>query len=88
MDEAAWQIIAKLKQETYEVDDVKFKMTSTEVGDVTVIYFSSLVEKMTIQTMVYIPLANNIKQIHQISEYVDTKKISDAVKKLNAGQTL
>ncbi len=88
MDEAAWQIIAKLKQETYEVDDVKFKMTSTEEGDVTVIYFSSLVEKMTIQTMVYIPLANNIKQIHQISEYVDTKKISDAVKKLNAGQTL
>lgn len=88
MDEAAWQIIAKLKQETYEVDDVKFKMTTTEEGDVTVIYFSSLVEKMTIQTMVYIPLANNIKQIHQISEYVDTKKISDAVKKLNAGQTL
>lgn len=88
MDVAAWQIIAKLKQETYEVDDVKFKMTTTEEGDVTVIYFSSLVEKMTIQTMVYIPLANNIKQIHQISEYVDTKKISDAVKKLNAGQTL
>ncbi len=88
MDEVAWQVIAKLKQETYEIDDVKFKMISTEEGDVTVIYFSSLVEKMNIQMKVYIPLANNIKQIHQVSEYVDTKKINDAVKKLNTGQTL
>lgn len=88
MDEIACQVITKLKQETYKIDDVKFKMISTEEGDVTVIYFSSLVEKMTLQMKVYIPIASNIKQIHQISEYVDTKELNEAVKKLNAGQTL
>lgn len=88
MNEIPEQIVAKLKQEINEVDDVKLKMIATEEGDVTVIYFSSLIEKMTLQTMVTIPLANNLKQIHQMAQYVDPKDVQGVVKKLNAGQTL
>ncbi len=88
MNEIPEQIVAKLKQEINEVDDVKLKMIDTEEGDVTVIYFSSLIEKMTLQTMVTIPLANNLKQIHQMAQYVDPKDVQGVVKKLNAGQTL
>ena len=88
MNEIPEQIVAKLTQEINEIDDVKLKMVATEEGDVTVIYFSSLIEKMTLQTMVTIPLANNLKQIHQIAQYVDPKDVQGAVKKLNAGQTL
>lgn len=88
MNEIPEQIVAKLKQEINEVDDVKLKMIATEEGDVTVIYFSSLIEKMTLQTMVTIPLANNLKQIHQMAQYVDPKDVKGVVKKLNAGQTL
>ncbi|WDV08235.1 spore germination protein [Lysinibacillus irui] len=82
------QIVAHLKQELNEIDDVKLKMMATEEGDVTVIYFSSLIEKMTLQTMVIIPLANNLKQIHQMSQYIDAKDVKDVIKRLNAGQTL
>lgn len=82
------QIVAYLKQELNEIDDVKLKMMATEEGDVTVIYFSSLIEKMTLQTMVIIPLANNLKQIHQIAQYIDAKDVKDVIKRLNAGQTL
>lgn len=88
MNEIPEQIVTKLKQEINEVDDVKLKMIATEEGDVTVIYFSSLIEKMTLQTMVTIPLANNLKQIHQMAQYVDPKDVKGVVKKLNAGQTL
>jgi len=88
MNEIPEQIVAKLKQEINEVDDVKLKMIATEEGDVTVIYFSSLIEKMTLQTMVTIPLANNLKQIHQMAQYLDPKDVKGVVKKLNAGQTL
>lgn len=88
MNEIPEQIVAKLKQEINEVDDVKLKMIATEEGDVTVIYFSSLIEKMTLQTMVTIPLANNLKQIHQMAQYMDPKDVKGVVKKLNAGQTL
>lgn len=82
------QIVAHLKQELNEIDDVKLKMMATEEGDVTVIYFSSLIEKMTLQTMVIIPLANNLKQIHQMAQYIDAKDVKDVIKRLNAGQTL
>ncbi len=82
------QIVAHLKQELNEIDDVKLKMMATEEGDVTVIYFSSLIEKMTLQTMVTIPLANNLKQIHQMAQYIDAKDVKDVIKRLNAGQTL
>ena len=44
MNEIPEQIVAKLKQEINGVDDVKLKMIATEEGDVTVIYFSSLIE--------------------------------------------
>ena len=80
MNEIPEQIVAKLKQEINEVDDVKLKMIATEEGDVTVIYFSSLIEKMTLQTMVTIPLANNLKQIHQMAQYVDPKDVQGVVK--------
>lgn len=82
------QLVAKLKKEINDVDDVKLNMIATEEGDVTLIYFSSLIEKMTLQTMVSIPLTNNIKQIHQMAQYVDPKDIQGVIKKLNSGQTL
>jgi len=88
MHEMSEQLVAKLKKEINDVDDVKLNMIATEEGDVTLIYFSSLIEKMTLQTMVSIPLTNNIKQIHQMAQYVDPKDIQGVIKKLNSGQTL
>ncbi|GAA3349459.1 spore germination protein [Lysinibacillus fusiformis] len=88
MHEIPEQLVAKLKKEINDVDDVKLNMIATEEGDVTLIYFSSLIEKMTLQTMVSIPLTNNIKQIHQMAQYVDPKDIQGVIKKLNSGQTL
>ncbi|XRD26253.1 spore germination protein [Lysinibacillus fusiformis] len=88
MHEMPEQLVAKLKKEINDVDDVKLNMIATEEGDVTLIYFSSLIEKMTLQTMVSIPLTNNIKQIHQMAQYVDPKDIQGVIKKLNSGQTL
>ncbi|WP_446935533.1 spore germination protein [Lysinibacillus fusiformis] len=88
MHEIPEQLVAKLKKEINDVDDVKLNMIATEEGDVTLIYFSSLIEKMTLQTMVSIPLANNIKQIHQMAQYMDPKDIQGVIKKLNSGQTL
>ena len=35
---------------------------------------------MTLQTMVTIPLANNLKQIHQMAQYVDPKDVKGVVK--------
>ncbi|EAZ86148.1 spore germination protein [Lysinibacillus fusiformis] len=88
MHEIPEQLVAKLKKEINDVDDVKLNMIATEEGDVTLIYFSSLIEKMTLQTMVSIPLTNNINQIHQMAQYVDPKDIQGVIKKLNSGQTL
>ncbi|GED61890.1 spore germination protein [Lysinibacillus sp. FSL M8-0216] len=88
MHEIPEQLVAKLKKEINDVDDVKLNMIATEEGDVTLIYFSSLIEKMTLQSMVSIPLTNNIKQIHQMAQYVDPKDIQGVIKKLNSGQTL
>lgn len=84
----AEQTIETLKKNTCNVDDVLFKKIPTDEGVVTVIYSSSLVEKMTLQSMVFIPLANHINQIHQVSEVIDASDLKGVTAKLDSGQTL
>ncbi|MEK4082754.1 hypothetical protein [Psychrobacillus sp. FSL K6-1415] len=50
--------LENIRKQTSEIDDIMFKKIATDEGVVTVIYSNSLVEKMTIQTMVFIPLTN------------------------------
>ncbi|KOO52611.1 spore gernimation protein [Viridibacillus arvi] len=84
----AEQTIETLKKNTRNIDDVLFKKIPTDEGIVTVIYSSSLVEKMTLQSMVFIPLANHINQIHQVAEVIDPSDLKDVTAKLDSGQTL
>lgn len=84
----AEQTIETLKKNTRNIDDVLFKKIPTDEGVVTVIYSSSLVEKMTLQSMVFIPLANHINQIHQVAEVIDPSDLKGVTAKLDSGQTL
>ena len=77
-----------LKTKTKHIDDVLFKKIPTNEGIVTIIYCYSLVEQLTLQTMIYTPLANYIHQIHQISDWIDGTDDKVIESKLNAGQTL
>ncbi|MGE6516004.1 spore germination protein [Lysinibacillus sphaericus] len=86
--EVAEQTIEALRECTQQIDDVVFKKIPTFEGIVTVIFSFSLVEKMTLQTMIYIPLTNYIHQIHQVSEVLNQTDFKDVVTKLNAGHTL
>ncbi len=43
---------------------------------------------MTVQSMIFIPLANHIRQILRVAESVDIKNIEIVLQKLNAGHTL
>jgi len=88
MEEKEQQVIDNIKQQTQDIDDVVFKKMATDAGVVTIIYFSSLIEKMTLQTMVFIPLTNHINQIFQVSETVDLEDMDVILQKLNAGQSL
>lgn len=88
MEEKEQQVIDNIKQQTQDIDDVVFKKMATDAGVVTIIYFSSLIEKMTLQTMVFIPLTNHINQIFQVSDTVDLQDMEVILQKLNAGQTL
>lgn len=84
----AKQTIETLKKNTRKIDDVLFRKIPTNEGIVTVIYSSSLVEKMTLQSMVFIPLANHINQIHQVAEVIDPSDLKVVTAKLDSGQTL
>ncbi|WP_225316257.1 spore germination protein [Lysinibacillus fusiformis] len=82
------ETVDALRKSTQHIDDISFKKILTLEGIVTIVYSASLVEKMVLQTMVYIPLANYIHQIHQVSETLDLTNFEDIIAKLNAGQTL
>ncbi|WP_144510310.1 spore germination protein [Bacillus sp. FJAT-22090] len=82
------ETIESIKKKTSQIHDVIYKKIPTNEGIVTVIYSSSLVEKMTLQIMIYIPLANHLNQIHQIAEKVETTNIPEITSKIIAGQTL
>ncbi|WP_082355270.1 spore germination protein [Bacillus sp. FJAT-22090] len=82
------QPIEIIKQYTSQINDVIYKKIPTDEGLVTVIYSKSLVEKMTLQAMVLIPLANHLNQIHQVSERLDASNASEVTSKLISGYTL
>ena len=82
------QPIETIKQYTSQINDVIYKKIPTDEGLVTVIYSKSLVEKMTLQAMVLIPLANHLNQIHQVSEKLDASNASEVTSKLTSGYTL
>ncbi|EON72777.1 spore germination protein [Lysinibacillus sphaericus] len=88
MEETIQQAIESLKHEIHKIDDAILKKVTTDVGEVTVIYISSLVEKLTVQSMVYIPLERHINQILQVAEYVELGDMETIKKSLNSGQTL
>lgn len=77
-----------LKQHTHHISDIIYKKVPTSEGVVTVIYCRSLVEKMTLMTMVLIPLTNYIHQIHQIAEEIDVQDNKKIVSSLLSGKTL
>ena len=88
MEQKEQQVIEEIKKQIHEIDDAIIKEMVTDVGDVTIIYISSLIDKMTIQSMVFIPLINHIEQILQISESVDLDDMDVILQNLNSGQTL
>ncbi|WP_432703257.1 spore germination protein [Lysinibacillus sphaericus] len=88
MEEREQQVIDQIKDKVQEIDDVVIKEMVTDAGDATIIYFSSLIEKMTLQSMVFIPLANHVNQIFQVSDAVELDDVDLILQKLDAGQTL
>ncbi|MEI4769131.1 spore germination protein [Psychrobacillus sp. FJAT-51614] len=82
------QPIEIIKKHTSQINDVIYKKVLTDDGLVTVIYSNSLVEKMTLQIMVLMPLANHLNQIHQVSEIMDLSKLEEIYFKLISGYTL
>ncbi|QDQ02158.1 spore germination protein [Lysinibacillus fusiformis] len=88
MNDKTQQVIDLLKKQMHGIDDVIFKKVYTDEGNVTVIYISSLVEKMTVQSMIFIPLANHVSQILRVAESNDINNMETILQKLNGGQTL
>lgn len=84
----AEETVKALKELTKDIEDVVFKDISTSEGIVTIINSASLVEKMTLQEIVLVPLCSHIHQIHQLSETVDLKDFKGVVAKLAGGHTL
>ncbi|MFJ5769278.1 spore germination protein [Psychrobacillus sp. NPDC093180] len=82
------ETIESIKKNTTQINDIIFKKIPTNEGIVTIVYSNSLVEKMTMQVMVLIPLANHLNQIHQVSEKVDPADKTEVISKLMGGQTL
>ncbi|MDI2586857.1 spore germination protein [Psychrobacillus sp. NEAU-3TGS] len=82
------ETIELIKKNTTQINDVVFKKIPTNEGIVTIVYSNSLVEKMTMQVMVLIPLANHLNQIHQVSEKIDPADKTEIISKLMGGQTL
>ncbi len=80
--------IEKIKELTKDVNDITFKKIPTIEGTVTVIYSTSLVEKLVMQSNIFIPLTNHINQIHQIGEKIELQDTENILNKLNAGQSL
>lgn len=80
--------LENIKKQTSEIDDIVYKKIATDEGVVTVIYSNSLVEKMTMQTMIFIPLTNYINQIHQVSDSIEDKDIQEITTKVISGQTV
>lgn len=76
------------KKVTRENNDIIYKKVPTSEGVVTLIYPNSLTEKMTLEMMVMIPIANYIHQIHQVAESVNPFNIADITNRLSIGETL
>lgn len=69
-------------------NDIIFQKKQTSEGFVTIIYSSSLVEKMTLQAVVLVPLSHSIYQIYQTAEPIHFKQIAALEQKINAGNTI
>ena len=84
----AEQMIRDLKKHTNKVKDVIFKEVPTSEGIVTVIYSQPLIEKMVLQVMILMPLANYVHQIHQVAEKLDITDLEGATTKILSGHTV
>lgn len=87
-DTLATQAIEALKKITNHREDISFRKIPTNDGIVTIIHSLSLVEKMTLQNLILVPLSNHINQIHQLAEPVDVTDFKSVLLKLTAGHTL
>ena len=87
-DTLATQAIEALKKATNHIEDIVFRKIPTSEGIVTIIHSLSLVEKMTLQNLILVPLSNHIHQIHQLAEPVDVTDFKSVLLKLTAGHTL
>lgn len=84
----AEETIKVLKSLTNQIDDVLFKDVPTNEGIVTTIRSNSLVELMTFQNMILVPLCDSIEQIHQLADPVDVTDFKSLITKLTSGYTL
>ncbi|WP_407637729.1 spore germination protein [Bacillus ndiopicus] len=79
------QLLQLLSDNSY---DIVFQKKLTSEGIVTIIFSSSLIEKMTLQAVVLAPLSHSLHQIHQIAERMQYNQISEIENKINAGYTI
>lgn len=84
----ALQTIDQIKEHVKQMSDVVFKDIVTAESLVTIIYCSSLVENITMQNMIFIPLATHLNQIHQDSEVVDSTDTEKVLFNIVTGHTL
>lgn len=68
--------------------DIVFQRKLTSEGPVTIIFSSSLIEKMTLQAVVLAPLSHSIHQIQQTAEQLAYNQIAKLENKINAGYTI
>lgn len=80
--------IKNIREATYKIEDIIYKDFDTSEGPVTIIFSDSLTDKLTLQMLVYIPLGDNIQQIHQMSEMIDPQDLAVVTNKLVKGETL
>ncbi|WP_313894084.1 spore germination protein [Psychrobacillus sp.] len=87
-NQKALQTINQIKEHVKHMSDVVLKDIATVEGIVTIIHCSSLVENMTMQNMIFTPLANHLNQIHQDAEVIDSTDTEKIVSNIVVGHTL
>ncbi|MEC1178968.1 spore germination protein [Metasolibacillus meyeri] len=69
-------------------DDIVFQKKLTSEGIVTIIYSKTLIDIMTLQAIVLVPLAHSIHQIQQTAVQIEYNQITELENKINAGYTI
>lgn len=81
----SWQLLHILCARS---EDIVFQKIDTCDGYVTIIFSSTLIEKMTLQSVVLVPLTQAMHKVKQTAAKLNPYNVDDLDGKINAGYTL